>query len=131
MSMPRASRGFSLLEVLVAFTILALVLTALFEVFSGGMRAARAGDSYTRAVAIAQSKLAELDADEALAEGEHRGEAEDPYSWRATVSPYSDAALPSDGLLMRPLAVSVEVSWSEGERIRSVELTTLTLVPSS
>jgi prepilin-type N-terminal cleavage/methylation domain-containing protein len=52
----KTSRGFSLLEVLVAFTILTMLLGALFQVFSNGLRAARAGDSYTRATVIAQSR---------------------------------------------------------------------------
>ena len=36
-SFPRRSQGFSLLEVLVAFIIVALVVTALFRLFGGGV----------------------------------------------------------------------------------------------
>lgn len=127
MSGPRACRGFSLLEVLVAFTILALLLVALFDVFGGGMRAARAGESYTRAVVVAQSKLAELAADGALEVGEYEGEVDGGFRWHAAISEYTDAALPAEELPMRPLALRVEVSWSEGDRTRRVRLATLVL----
>ena len=52
-------RGFSMLEVLVAFVILALVGTALFRLFSGALNNASAADDYSRAVLVAESVLAE------------------------------------------------------------------------
>ena len=48
-------RGFSLLEVLVAFVILALVATALFRLFSGALANASAAEEYSRAVLVAES----------------------------------------------------------------------------
>ena len=76
MSARRSCRGFSLLEVLVAFTILAMLLGALFQVFSGGLHAARAGDRYTRATVIAQSTLAALGAEQPIQEGVTSGSAD-------------------------------------------------------
>jgi general secretion pathway protein I len=52
-------RGFSLLEVLVAFVILSLVATALFRLFSGALVNASAADDYTHAVLVAESALTE------------------------------------------------------------------------
>jgi len=46
----RHARGFSLLEVLVAFVILALVAGALFELFGGALRNAGAAGEWTRAL---------------------------------------------------------------------------------
>ena len=56
----RRARGFSLLEVLVAFVILAAVATALFRLFSGALANASAADEYSRAMLVAESALAGL-----------------------------------------------------------------------
>lgn len=55
---PMRVRGFSLLEVLVAFMILSLVATALFRLFSGALQNVSAADDYSRAVLVAESALA-------------------------------------------------------------------------
>ena len=126
----RACRGFSLLEVLVAFTILAMLLGALFQVFSGGLRAARTGERYTRATVIAQSQLAALGVEQPLQEGVSSGIADDVYHWRITVSPYLDDQLPvADGVL-QPLTVNVEVFWEEGGISRVLTLTSMLLAPA-
>ena len=60
-------RGFSMLEVLVAFVILALVGTALFRLFSGALTTSAAAEDYSRAVLVADSVLAEAAGDAAAA----------------------------------------------------------------
>lgn len=52
------SRGFTLLEILVAFSIFTVSLGVLFQIFSKGTRAAMLGDEYSQAIIIAQSRLA-------------------------------------------------------------------------
>jgi general secretion pathway protein I len=126
----RACRGFSLLEVLVAFTILAMLLGALFQVFSGGLRAARSGDQYTRATIIAQSRLAALGVEQPLREGVASGTDDDPYHWRVTVSPYLDDQMLVVDHVLQPLTVHVEVFWEEGGSARSVSLTSILLGPA-
>lgn len=129
-----ASAGFSLLEVLVAFTILALVLGAVFQVVVSGLRAAGAGEEYTRAALLAQSKLAELSVRERAPDGVEEGTFDDKFSWRATFAPYlferePAGSLDIDRLAVRPLTVTVEVFWQEAPSQRSVRLTTLHLTP--
>ena len=130
----RTFAGFSLLEVLTAFTILALVLGAVFQVMVSGVRAAGAGEEYTRAALYAQSKLAELNVREQLLEGVEEGSFDDKYSWRATFIPYlfegePEGILDIDKLAVRPLTVTVEVFWEGARRRRSITLTTLQLSP--
>jgi len=127
-SAPRRSRGFSLLEVLVAFTIFALVVGGLFQVFGTGLRGAHLSESHTRAVLLAQSKLAELDAAEGLTTGEERGRFDERFRWRVRIEPYAEQDHALDELSMQPLTTTVEVFWGEGKRERSVTLTTLHLV---
>ena len=50
-------RGFTLIEILVAFMVLTLVLTVVFRIFSGGLRNVELSSDYTRAVLVAESQL--------------------------------------------------------------------------
>jgi len=81
-------RGFSLLEVLVAFAILAIALGVIMRIFSTGLHNVTVGEDYTRAILLAQSKLASLGADESLQPGEQTGAFDEGYRWRVTVQPY-------------------------------------------
>ncbi len=130
MTHKRACRGFSLLEVLVAFTILTMLLGALFQVFSTGLHAARSGDRYTRATVIAQSRLAALGVEDALLEGITSGTTDDEYHWRVTVSAYDDDQLPETGFALQPLVVDVEVFWEEGGAPHTLTLMSMLLGPA-
>lgn len=55
----RARRGFSLLEVLVAFSIFAVVAVTVLEVFGTGIRNTSAARTVTKALLIAEGKLQE------------------------------------------------------------------------
>lgn len=121
-------RGFSLLEVLVAFTILVLVFGSLFKIFGAGVRAATVSERYSHAALIAQSRLEELAARGELSEGVHGGYDGRDYRWQSTVVPYVEPyGSLFDGLTVRPWTVTVEVTWGEGEQLRSVSLSTLLL----
>ena len=54
----RRSGGYTLIEVLVAFMIMAMALTVLLRIFSGGVRNIDVSSDYARAVLIAESQLA-------------------------------------------------------------------------
>lgn len=110
-----------------AFTILAMLLGALFQVFSRGLEAARAGDTYTRATVIAQSQLAALGVDHPLEEGVTSGTTEQSFNWRITIRPYQADQLPVTDPVLQPLAVNVEVFWEESGTSRSVSLTSMLL----
>jgi len=93
----RADAGFSLLEVLVAFVILALVATALFRLFSGALVNASAADDYTHAVLVAESALTEASATVPLVETTNSGSAEDGrISWTTRVTAYNPPDLTAD-----------------------------------
>lgn len=126
----RGSRGFSLLEVMVAFTILAMLLGALFQVFSTALGSARSAERLSRATVIAQSRLAGLGFDHDLKPGVSTGTVDGDFHWRVTVGGYSDGELSVTSTAVRPLTVNVEVYWEEGGFSRSVSLTSLMLAPS-
>lgn len=129
--------GFSLLEIMVAFTLMALILAVLMRVFSGGLQGIGLAEDYARAASIAESTLARVGADIPLKEGSESGEAEDRYRWTVTMKPHdipdvpaaegSPASTPVKNLPVVLHEVSVNVSWSEYGRDRQYVLNTLRL----
>ena len=87
--------GFTLIEIIIAFAILALGLTLLLGTLSGATRQVRQAGDAGRAALHAQSLLAEFG--ELPRPGVREGEREDGrYRWRLEVEPWVDPA-PPDG----------------------------------
>lgn len=130
MIMPKNSRGMTLIEVLVAFVVLSLTLAVIMQIFSGGLRNARLGDSYSRALFLAESRLAAVGVERPLAVGEDSGQLGSDLQWRVAVAPYADGSDTERLMLpVRLYEVRVRVAWNEAGRERRVELTTLRLGP--
>ena len=117
-SSPASAAGFSLLEVLVAFVILALVGAALFQLFGGALNNASAADEYSRAALFAESRLTAAAAETPLREGGDQGVSEDgKYAWATRIEPYVAPKTTADedrlGQLsaVRLWRISVTVSW--------------------
>ena len=90
----RANGGFSLLEVLAAFVILALVATALFRLFSGSLQNASAAEEWSRALLIAESQQDLVASTLPLKETTERGsDITGRIKWETRVAPY----VPTDG----------------------------------
>ena len=127
----RRQRGFTLLEVLIAFIIAALALAALLQGSAGGLQNARIAAHYEEAIARARSRLAALTAERQG--GEQSGDDGGGFRWRQRVAPAGDTLLAGPGAA-RPvlLDVSVAVSWRLDGRAREVVLRTqrLALLPS-
>ena len=81
--------GFSLLEVLAAFVILALVATALFRLFSGSLRNVSAADEWSRALLLAESQLDLAASAQPLKEATERGQdSTGSIQWESRVVAY-------------------------------------------
>ena len=132
---PRASPGFSLLEVLVAFVILALVATALFRLFGGALNNAAAADDWSRALLVAESRLAAAASAVPLRETVDQGvEKGGVLRWQTKVEPYAtpdtspELASASDTTPTRLYRVTSEVRFpSDTGKDRVVALYTLKL----
>jgi general secretion pathway protein I len=128
--MKRASKGFSLIEILVAFVILALALGVLMRVFSGALGNAGAAERYSQAVVLAESRLAEAGREYPLVEGDHEGTTDTGYHWTVSIHPVAlDADEPETlGKKLVLYDVGVDVAWrQESDKTRRVRLSSLRL----
>lgn len=117
-------RGFSLLEVLVAFAIMAFSLGALYQLTGGATRASQHAEAFTRMVVLAQSIQAEHPF--VPPEGVVRsGVSADGLTWRVESSPFPVRVEPQPSTHLHRLAVSVET----GPGLRSRRFELVTLVP--
>lgn len=121
-------RGFTLLEVLVALTILSISLGVLMQVFGGGLRSAVLAEEYSQAALHAESLLTALGVENPLTAGSDGGRIDDRYSWRSTVEPFVLEDVEINEAEAQAYRVVLEVSWDEGERTRSVVLETLRVI---
>lgn len=126
-------RGFSLLEMLIAFSILAVSLGILLRIFSTGVMTAQVADDYTNAVQIANNLLAKTGVEKPLKVSEEIGVENDVYHWRVRVNPQTFVSPELDlrGLPIEVFKVNVLVWWGDGIKTddRVLELNTLKIAP--
>ena len=120
-------RGFTLIEVMVAFIIASLALGLLFQAASSSGTAAHRAGYYEEAVSRAKSHMAMVGRDADIAPGEREGDDGSGYRWRVSITPSAAAqppqgATPDNQLVLYNVAVSV--SWSDSGRAYSVVLHT-------
>jgi len=120
---PRHVSGFSLLEVLVAFTIMAIALGVLYHAAGGSVRGAQATDRNTRALILAQSLLSLNSAVPRQGFRLSGSTANGEFDWSLSSEPYPLTLDPLPPQNLQRLEARVE--WSEGQRRHEVVLSTL------
>jgi len=124
--MTKRQMGFSLLEVLVAFSILAVSLGILFQIYSKGAYSARLADEYANAVIIAQSRLSNVGIESLPDVGIYEDNNE-KFHWVTRVKAVEEVNEWEQRLKLIKREVEVEVSWQSKGGIRSIKLNTLKL----
>jgi general secretion pathway protein I len=129
----RTERGFTLLEVLVAFIIAGLALGVLFASGLSSLQSAQAASHYEQAVARARSHLTLAVHASPLAAGEWQGDDGSGFAWHLRVASIASTTVrPITAMTLRksasfPLtlyAVSVSITWQDSGTPREVRLDT-------
>lgn len=128
---PQAQRGLSLLELLVAFAIMALSVGLLYRSMGGSARSVAAMAQQQQAAMVAESVLALRDA--VTAEGWHQTGHSAGFSWAVSSQPFTsllpwpltapDAPQPADRVPLHEVHLSV--FWADGSNPRQLDVTTL------
>lgn len=113
--------GFSLIEVLVAFSIMALALGVLYQALGGSMRAAGEAERHVRAVLVAESILAQYDS--VPPGGLDVSGIADGFDWHLRTAPVPPLDEHPDAWTLQN--IEVEVSWEDRGAVRRFRLVTV------
>ncbi len=119
----RKRAGFSLLEILVAMTILGVAVAAALSLFSGSLRNLSRATEYDRAVLDGRQKLKELMADsQAPRYRELAGNFAPTRGWRARITAFDVPFVPAQAGSPVFDRVELEVWWQSGGVRRTARL---------
>lgn len=128
MTRPAPARGFTLIEAIAAFVLLATFLGVLMSALSISMRQTVRAEQESFAAQWAQSKLDLVGIGEKLEEGSSRDRFDDDFRWEMQVEEYvpeRDEPVDTESIGMRLYRVDLDVFWGRPPRERSARFTTL------
>jgi general secretion pathway protein I len=129
----RRRSGFTLIETLVAFAVLALGMSSLMTALSGATRNETRADFLLRASREGQSHLDSLGVDGPIVQGETSGSYDDGLLWTLVVEPYVVLKSPLGGAQVGSFwaYLSIRRPGSEGSARDGLTLTALKIVQTS
>ncbi len=128
---PAASRGFTLLEVMLAFVVFALSFATVLEIMAGSMRSVRRAGDDTEVALFAQSIIDQVGTEIPLEEGEFSGVALDRYQWQLGIYPYATTDKNVRTLELAEMSgiklytVNLDIDWAVGRRQRDLHFSTI------
>ena len=126
-----ASRGFTLLEVMLAFVIFALSFATVLEIMAGSMRSVRRAGDDTEVALFAQSVIDLVGTEIPVEEGAYSGTRMDRFQWQLEIYLYE---VGDEDLRTQELAdmsgielykVDLYIDWETGRRQRSLHFNTI------
>ena len=115
-----------MIEVMVAFFITTVSISIIFQIYAKGATASVLANEYASALAIAESRLAEVSNDAEMRNFIKQGTEEDRYAWEITSEDYMIADHDAESTSSYSLVlVDVNVSWGNRGKSHQVDLQTL------
>lgn len=131
----RRSRGFTLLEVMLAFVIFALSFATVLEIMAGSMRSVGRANDDSEVALLAQSLMDSVGTEIPIEEGQYNGTGMDRYNWNMDIALYDvGAAETGDAGIDQELAdmsgielyrVDLYIDWDTGRRERNLHFSTV------
>lgn len=122
----KGKSGFTLLEVLVAFVLLATTVTVILQLFSSNIKALSASEDYASAVVRVESKMREILDNEQLSENAWSEETPEGYKFDVIVAKAYETR--TKDLPLKVMEIGVTMSWKKGEKNRALTLKTMKAV---
>jgi len=132
---PGLSRGFTLLEVMLAFVIFALSFATVLQIMAGSMRSVGRANDDTEVALFAQSVMDMVGTEIPVEEGAYNGIGMDRYNWEMNITLYdSGAEATEQGMNTQELAemtgielyrVDLYLDWETGRRQRDIHFSTI------
>jgi prepilin-type N-terminal cleavage/methylation domain-containing protein len=126
MSMQAGTKGFTLLEVLVALAIMAVAVTMVIQLFSANLRTVAASVNMTSAVARADARIRGIISDESLTEKVWSETTEEGYRFDVSVSEILKDR--TDNLPVKLMEIVLTTRWISGMKEKSFNLKTVKMV---
>ncbi len=119
-------KGFTLLEILVATSILAIAIVVVLQLFSSNLRSITASEDYVYAAMKADAKMKEVLAEKEIKERSMTEITDDGYNINVNITEEKKEG--RDLLNVKLLRIDVIVQWKKGRKEKSLSLSTLKLV---
>ena len=130
-SVPGRSRGFTLLELLLAFLVFALGFASVLEILSGSMRNTVRARHYTEAALTAQSLMDQVGLEMPLVEGFTANGESGEYEWELDIYNYANSGENMHSVELAELTsiellqVDLLISWGKPPREQSWRFSTV------
>jgi prepilin-type N-terminal cleavage/methylation domain-containing protein len=124
----RGQRGFTLLEVLIATSVLAIAVVVVIQLFSANLRGISLSDDYVSAVVKANIKMREVLDSGDFSEGVLSEKTDDGY--RIDITMTEALTERTETLPVRIFEIDLTVFWEDGIREKSYTLKTMQFVQS-
>lgn len=118
--------GFTLLEILIALSILATAVTIIFQLFSASLRNIAVSADYVSGVIKAETKMREVLSEEDLAEEAYTESEEDGYTYNVTIK--KTLEIKTDAIPVQMMQIDLVVTWTKGVKPRTIRLRTMKMI---
>ncbi|WP_179952074.1 type IV pilus modification PilV family protein [Marinicella rhabdoformis] len=111
------SQGFTLIEVIASFTILAMTFMVVLEILSNSSRNTIKSSEQTKLALLAQSKMDEVGITIPVEEGTESGDFEDGITWQIDITPYEAEYEGNTSMDFAPVElfkVQLVIAWVDG-----------------